>query len=493
MTSHTSSQEPHKIYVLDTNVLIHDPQALFAFKGAEVGIPITVLEELDKFKSDNSQRGFSAREAIRILDRLRGQGSLRDGITLKDGSKIQVLTADQREMCAKVFGEDSPDNRILSAALCAQHAKKTVELITKDINMRVKADSVGILSVDYLKDVVPTDEFYYGWRTIQVPSVELKEAVPATLQKMANNNELIYNEYFVVEANHNPHNYRLFRYSAEKKIEPVHAPLLNWNFEPRNIQQIMALDLLFNDKIPIVTLSGPAGTGKTLLILIAALYKVLVEETYTKALVSRPIIPLGPDIGYLPGELQEKLYNWMQPVYDNMELIAHLIQGPESNAPHEHKNGSCQNRNNGNWEEDHGGRKRHHHRRHHNRPEENHIAKPPRSLPSLRVEQLIHQGKLSLEAITYMRGRSIPYRYIFIDEVQNLTPHEVKTIVSRVGEGSKIVLAGDPYQIDSPYLDFSSNGLMVLTERFKNQAIFGTVFLQHSERSPISKLASELL
>lgn len=495
MTLHTPpSHSSHKLYVLDTNVLIHDPQAIFAFKGADIGIPITVLEELDKFKSDNSQRGFSAREAIRILDKLRAQGSLRDGIKLKDGSTIQVLTADPREMCSKVFGENSADNRILSSALCAQHDKKTVELITKDINMRVKADSVGLPSVDYLKDVVPTDEFYYGWRTIQVPAVELKQTVPETLQKMANNKELIYNEYFIVEANHNPHNYRLFRYSSEQKVEPVHAPTLNWNFEPRNIQQIIALDLLFNDTIPIVTLSGPAGTGKTLLILIAALYKVLVEEVYTKALISRPIIPLGPDIGYLPGELQEKLYNWMQPVYDNMELIAHLIQGPEAIITHEqHKNGSSHSC----WDEDgnhgHNGNHRRKHRRNHHRHEESHVAKPPRSIPSLRVEQLIHQGKLSLEAITYMRGRSIPYRYIFIDEVQNLTPHEVKTIVSRVGEGSKIVLAGDPYQIDSPYLDFSSNGLMVITERFKNQPIFGTVFLQHSERSPISKLASELL
>jgi PhoH-like ATPase len=491
MTSHSStSHTPRKLYVLDTNVLIHDPQSIFAFKGAEVGIPITVLEELDKFKSDNSQRGFSAREAIRILDRLRDQGSLRDGVHLKDGSNIQVLTHDPREMCSKVFGEDTPDNRILSVALCAQHARKTVELITKDINMRVKADSVGIPSIDYLKDVVAVDEFYYGWRTIQVPAVELKQSVPDSLQQLAQDNALIYNEYFIVEANHNPHNHRLFRYTAQRTIEPVHAPSLNWNFEARNLQQVIALDLLFNDQIPIVTLSGPAGTGKTLLILIAALYKVLVEEVYTKALISRPIIPLGPDIGYLPGELQEKLYNWMQPVYDNMELIAHLIQGPESSSPHEHHK-NCAHHNHNHWDEDNQPHRRKHKR--HSRSEENHGTRPPRSLPSLRVEQLINQGKLSLEAITYMRGRSIPYRYIFIDEVQNLTPHEVKTIVSRVGEGSKIVLAGDPYQIDSPYLDFSSNGLMVLTERFKNQPIFGTVFLQHSERSPISKLASELL
>lgn len=495
---HSPSPSSHKFYVLDTNVLIHDPQALLSFEGAVVGVPITVLEELDKFKTDNSQRGFSAREAIRILDKLRHKGSLRDGIKLDHGGHVQVLTVDPREMCTRVFDEDTPDNRILSTALCLQASKKNVELITKDINMRVKADAIGLPTVDYLKDVITKDEFYHGWRTVQVPAVELKQGVPESLQLLAKNKELTFNEYMIVEAQHNPHNYRIFRYNKDQKIVPVAAPSLIWNFEPRNIQQLMALDLLFDDNVPIVTLSGPAGTGKTLLVLIAALYKVLVEEVYNNVLVSRPIIPLGPDIGYLPGELQEKLYNWMQPVYDNMELISHLIHGTsDKESHHNHQNN---HHNHDHHHDDDEGHHRHHRRRHRrnhqqhfSREEESRIAKPPRTLPSLRVEQLVHQGKLSLEAITYMRGRSIPYRYIFIDEVQNLTPHEVKTIVSRVGERSKIVLAGDPYQIDSPYLDFSSNGLMVLTERFKNQPLFGTVFLQHSERSPLSKLAGELL
>lgn len=487
-----------KLYILDTNVLIHDPKSMLEFQGAMVGIPLTVIEELDHFKTDNSQRGFSAREAIRTLDKLRSQGSLREGVVLEHGGTVQVLPYDAEQVCAKLFGEDEPDNRILSVAFYKQQAGYDVVFITKDLNMRVKADAIGLPAVDYLRDVVHVDEFYRGWRTIQVPAVQLnKQEIPDDVRELAQSGMLMYNEYIIAESNHNPHHYKLLQYTGEKKVVVVRHPSLDWAFEARNVQQLMALDLLLNDKVPIVTLMGPAGTGKTLLVLVAALYKVLVEEIYTKLLVSRPIIPLGPDIGYLPGELQEKLYNWMQPVYDNMELIGHMVRGSALESFNGHNGHSGQNGQQHAPEQKHEkfhgsndhGRRKHKHRNRGLEHERPHNLSPS----SFHVEQLMASGKLNLEAITYMRGRSIPYRYIFIDEVQNLTPHEVKTIVSRVGEGSKIVLAGDPYQIDSPYLDFSSNGLMVLTDRFKNQSLFGSVFLQYSERSSISKLAGELL
>ena len=231
----------------------------------------------------------------------------------------------------------------------------------------------------------------------------------------------------------------------------------------------MALDLLFDDNVQFVTLFGPAGTGKTFLALLAGLHKVLVEDAYEKILVSRPVVPLGRDIGYLPGTIEEKLRSWMLPIYDNMEFIVHSVHSGRhvEEVGHEQENNNKRKK-----------KKRH----------------DSREATGLRpLDELTHHGKLSLEAITYMRGRSIPYQFILIDEVQNLTPHEVKTLISRAGTGSKIILAGDPYQIDSPYLDFSSNGLVVTSERFKGQPVFGTVYLETSERSELSKLAGELL
>lgn len=468
-----------KLYILDTNVLIHDPKALMGFSHADIGIPLTVIEELDHFKTDNSQRGYSAREAIRVLDAARAKGSLREGVALEHGGSIKILTYEESIKCDELFDEDSPDNRILSIAYCAQKKGRDVEFVTKDLNMRIKADAIGLRAVDYLKDVIHKDDFYRGWRELSVPAVQLKQSVPRDLLELAHDESLNMHEYVIVSGNNNPHNNRVFRYAGGKEFVAVTAPHLKWAIAPRNIQQLMALDMLLNDDIPLVSLLGPAGTGKTLLALVAALYKVLVEEVYTKVLVSRPIIPLGPDLGYLPGELQEKLYNWMQPVYDNMDFIAHLAHDSSKNGPQEEHETPAH------YEK--------HRRGRHGRRHESWKARHRDGSHPLKLEQLIAQEKISLEAITYMRGRSIPYQYIFIDEVQNLTPHEVKTIVSRVGEGSKIVLAGDPYQIDSPYLDFGSNGLMVLTERLKGQPLFGTVFLEHSERSALSKLAGELL
>jgi PhoH-like ATPase len=256
---------------------------------------------------------------------------------------------------------------------------------------------------------------------------------------------------------------------------PVAEPTFKWPFQAKNPQQLMALNLLLDDNIQFLTLMGPAGTGKTFLALLAGLHKVLVEEQFQKMLVSRPVVPLGRDVGFLPGELKEKLHNWMLPIYDNMEFITHSTFKSKHDQEQQHGEDAHAAKHKGK-----GKHKKHNHKEH-------------RAGGLVSLEELINRGKVSLEAITYMRGRSIPYQFILIDEAQNLTPHEVKALVTRVGAGSKIVLTGDPYQIDSPYLDFSSNGLITTSERFKGQGLFGSVFLSISERSELSKIAGELL
>jgi PhoH-like ATPase len=473
--------ESKKVFVIDTNVLIHDPQSVFGFSGATVVIPMIVLEELDQFKTDNSDRGRNAREVIRSLDMLRSRGSLKTGVDLDNGGKLRVLILDPAKACSRALMPDIPDNLILNMCVCLREEGFDVVLISKDLNMRVKADVIGIRANDYLKDEISVEKFYKGWITFQVPAVQLKKGIPSDLLELAHEYPFSPNEYVVVESQHNPHIYKLFRYKGNNDFKQILAPNLQWGIEPRNVQQLIALDLLLDDSIQLVTLLGPAGTGKTFLALVAALHKLLVDHVYTKILISRPVIPLGPDIGYLPGTLGEKLHNWMQPIYDNMEFIVHV-----ANASQQHIA----------FEEEHASQSRDdRHDRHGDKyadKNKKNGKKPPRhSFPTL--DELVTRGKISLEAITYMRGRSIPYQFIFIDEVQNLNPHEVKTIISRVGEGSKIVLAGDPYQIDSPYLDFVSNGLMVASQKFKGQPIFGTAFLEISERSELSKLAGKLL
>jgi PhoH-like ATPase len=460
-----------KLFILDTNVLVHDPNSLFNFKDALVGIPSIVLEELDHFKGEMSERGRNSREAARLLDNLRDEGSLGDGVPLENGGKLKVLFLPVEKLPKIPFVLDVNDNKILLTAFHMKQEGYDVRFITKDINARVKADALGIAAEDYLKESISIEEFYKGWLNVDVPAVELKKDFPTILDKLVDEKSLAINEFVLVTSQHNPWNYRVFRYLGGRHFRIVHEPLLKWPLKARNPQQLMALDLLLDNSIQFVTLFGPAGTGKTFLALLAGLHKVLVEDEYEKILVSRPVVPLGRDIGYLPGTVEEKLHSWMLPIYDNMEFIMHSSQVGQH------------------FEELDGDR---YERRKGKKSQKGQDKRQNGS--SLRpMDDLVKHGRLSLEAITYMRGRSIPYQYILIDEVQNLTPHEVKTLVSRVGEGSKIVLVGDPYQIDSPYLDFISNGLVVTSERFRGQRVFGTVYLQTSERSELSKLVTELL
>lgn len=461
-----------KAYVLDTNVLVHDPNALFSFDGVLVGIPSVVLEELDTFKREGTERGRNSRQAVRILDELRSYGSLRDGIKLENGAVLRILFMPPEHDLNFPFSLLSNDNAILYMAFALKYEGYRVKFISKDLNARIKSDALGLDSQDYLKEHVSQKEFYHGWRSITVPSIELKSDEPLILQDILKKEKCTVNEFILLESQNNPHNNRLFRYVGGKRFIPVTMPKLRWPLSPRNAQQLMAFNLLLDNDVQFVTLFGPAGTGKTFLALLVALHKVLVENVYEKILISRPVIPLGRDIGYLPGDVKEKLHSWMLPIYDNMDFIVHsassrnqeLEQDQESRA---FKKGKDKGKD----------RNRHH-------------KKESGLMP---LEELVYRGKISLEAITYMRGRSIPYQFIFIDEAQNLTPHEIKTIVSRVGEGSKLILAGDPYQIDAPYLDFSSNGLVTASEKFKGESIFGTVYLQTSERSILSQLANDLL
>lgn len=461
-----------KIYVLDTNVLLFDPNSLFAFDDSVVGIPAIVLEELDKFKKEGTDRGRNCREVTRRLDALRAQGSLREGVPLENGGLLKVLFLERKPPMI-AFKLQTEDNEILMTALTARLEGYQVIFISKDLNVRVKADALGLEAQDYLKEYVSEEEFYKGWTRIQIPAIQLKREIPPELQQLLQDHQLTQNEFVLVESQNNPYNYRVFRYLGGTQFKPVYDPQIKWPLKARNAQQLMALDLLFDDAIKFVCLLGPAGTGKTFLALLAGLHKTMADDIYERILITRPVVPLGRDIGYLPGTMEEKLHSWMLPVYDNMEFIMHSV----SMARHFEQLGNESHDN-----RDKGRGKRHDKREH---------KKERTGLRS--VQELLHDGKLSMEAITYMRGRSIPYQYIIIDEVQNLTPHEVKTLVTRVGEGSKIILAGDPYQIDSPYLDFSSNGLVTASERFKGQGIFGSVFLETSERSELSQLAGKLL
>jgi len=454
-----------KIYILDTNVLMYDPESIFSFEGAAIAIPIIVLQELDKFKRETTDRGRNARVVIRYLDELRHRGPLGEGVPLDNGGILRVLFIDESkvETCYP-FKERSADNDILMMGCVLRDQGHSVIFITKDINARVKADVLGLEAQDYLKDRVTKEDFYKGWIRVGVPAVQLKREFPEVLTELAEEKMLEINQFLLVESQHNPFNYKLFRYLGSKKFIHVNDPKFIWALKARNAQQLMALNLMLDPDIQMVSLLGKAGSGKTFLALLAGLHQVLVSDDYKKILVSRPVVPLGRDIGYLPGDVQEKLHSWMLPVYDNIELILHhATMGRHLSEVKKEQKGK------------------------------KHKDRGDRRQKLGRVDELVRRGKLSLEAITYMRGRSIPYQFILIDEVQNLTPHEVKTLVTRVGEGSKIILSGDPYQIDSPYLDFSSNGLVLASERFKGQNIFGSVYLETSERSELSELANTLL
>lgn len=434
--------------------MLHDPYAMFKFQDNDVILPLVVIEEMDDQKRRQDEVGRNARRIAHLIDEMRLQGKLYEGVQSPGGGKIKVELKASDDKLPDFILQGKHDNRILGVALSykEQNPNIPVVLVTKDTYLRIKADAVGIPAEDYKTDRVDIEELYTGAVNLDVDSQTINEFFQNSF--LPYKDEMILaNQFITLVANDGTNQSALGRYDSIKGgIVPLRfANKEAWGIKARNKEQRFAMELLYDDNIKLVTLVGQAGTGKTLLAVAMGLQKVMDEEIYKKLLITRPVVPLGNDIGFLPGDKDEKLRPWMSPIFDNIEFIL---------------NGSKENKK----EKDH---------RHNN------------------IEHTINyfkdKGQLELEAITYIRGRTIPYQYIIVDEAQNLTPHEVKTMLTRAGEGTKIILTGDPYQVDHPYLDSSSNGLTYVAENFKNQRIAGHITFTKGERSELAELAASLI
>jgi PhoH-like ATPase len=433
-----------KLFILDTNVLLHDPQAIFKFEDNDLIIPIYVIEEIDKFKRDSSERGRNAREVVRLLDSLREEngGSLGEGATVGSGGKVQVYVPERKAHLASSLNPSSGDNAILQVAtdLKSAHPDRPTVFVTMDINLRIRADALGLKTANYQNQSVQPDNLKPG--VIEIVHPEL-DAFFSTGEITVNDGRLYPNVCVMLRSADDEKRTGLGRCMADGKIRRVSVPAEGiMGLRPRNREQTFALDLLLDDSVKMVTLVGAAGTGKTLLALAAGLKRCVQHGAYTRLLVSRPIIPLGRDLGFLPGDVDEKLAPWMKPIFDNLEFL--LISGGKR-----------------------------------------------RGLPEL--DEMMTSGIIEVEPLTYIRGRSLPQQYVIVDEAQNLTPHEVKTIVTRCGEGTKIVLTGDPFQIDNPYVDAATNGLTFAANRMHAEALVGHIVLQKGERSALANLAANKL
>lgn len=435
-----------KNYILDTNVLLHDPGCLRSFQDNAVIVPIYVIEEVDHFKKEASELGRNAREVSRILDTYRMQGNLAEGVDIEGGGRLRVVIHHEHPVEIANGGPSSVDNALLALAVEMRKAEldTPVILVTKDTNLRIKADALGIRSEDYETDRVNPRELYSGASEVRLPAEEVKALKQGdTLPAPPGENPRFPNEYFWVRGEGEDGLSVLARLSADmSEFCPLHVPARPIRgVIPKNREQHFALDALLNPEIPLVTLMGKAGTGKTLLAIAAGLHQVEEVGTYGRLLVSRPIFPMGNDLGYLPGEVEEKLNPWMQPIYDNLEFLLER-------------------------------------------------QKTRKGVP---LARLLTTGILGIEPLTYIRGRSIPQQFLVVDEAQNLTPLEVKTIITRVGEGTKIVLTGDLQQIDNPYVDASSNGFNYVVQRFRPDALAAHVELVKGERSQLAERASDIL
>jgi PhoH-like ATPase len=437
-----------KNFILDTNVLLHDPRSIFSFGDNNVVIPIYVIEEIDNFKRDGSSLGRNARQVSRYLDEFRVIGKLRDGVPLGPEKGTIRVVIGEHKLPPEMGDGHSTDNHILATALDVRDREKLPAVfVTKDTNLRIRADALGLHAEDFDIEEVNLDSLWSGVAEVDVDPQAVNDFYTNQAVPVEESGEPPPpNEFVVLRDRSNAQHSAVGKYSASKQ---AYVPLIKipkegvWGIRPRNKEQSFALDLLLNDEVRLVTIVGKAGTGKTLLAIAAGLQKTMEESVYQKLLVSRPIFPLGRDIGYLPGDVEEKLNPWMQPIFDNVEYLMNLSRSEKK-----------------------AGRGYH---------------------------ELLDLGILEIEPLTYIRGRSIPNQFIIVDEAQNLTPHEVKTIITRVGDGTKIVLTGDPYQIDNPYVDQTNNGLIHVVNRFRQERLAGHITMSKGERSPLAELAANLL
>jgi PhoH-like ATPase len=431
--------------VVDTNVILFDAMALNKFHNADIYIPFSVIEEIDRFKRDLGENGRNARHFSRLVDVLRDKGSLAQGVEIETSKSFVFVISDfhfsglPAEMNLSI-----PDHRILATAftLKKDNPKAEVELVTKDINLRIKADVFGIDAKDYDPENTHLEDMYKGVKEIELDPQQIDSFYKDRGLELGEEHKLFANQYLIMKDRANPNHSGIGRFDAKAgRVVPLISPTESlWGIHPRNMEQSFAFDALLNDEMMFVSLVGKAGTGKTLLALAAGLHKTLDEGRFQRLLVSRPIFPMGRDIGYLPGDVEQKLNPWMQPIFDNVEFLL----GADKKA-------------------------------------------------AGRAQELINQGMLNIEPLTYIRGRSIPNQYLIVDESQNLTPHEIKTIITRAGQGTKVVLTGDCYQIDNPYIDASNSGLTYSVERFKGQKISAHVSLTKGERSELAELAANIL
>ncbi|MEG0299809.1 PhoH family protein [Cetobacterium sp.] len=432
-----------KIYVLDTNVLIHDHRSIYSFEDNEVVVPIFVIEEIDKLKR-NTTTAIQARLAARELDEIRKKGCIAKGVELEKGIFFRVDIGNYSDLLPLPLKSDSVDNLVISTTIGIKkkNPEMKVILITKDINMRIKADALGIEVQDYETDRTDYTTLYDGYAEIEV-SKEIYEKFDTSgkinIWEIGEGYHFTENMFIKFKCGEKT---SFGRYQSGKIRRNLEGKISAWGARARNDEQEYAMELLMDENIRVVSLVGRAGTGKTLLAIAAGLEQVVERKKYKKLLIARPIIPMGKDLGYLPGSEEEKLRPWMQPIYDNIDFLAE--------------------------------------------------TKGERTGEAV-ISGLQAMGLLKIEALTYIRGRSIPNGFIIIDEAQNLTPLEVKTIITRAGENTKIVLTGDPDQIDSPYLDADTNGLTYLSDKLKNESIAGHVTLKKGERSALAELAAKLL
>ncbi len=435
--------EKRRTFVLDTNTILHDPDALKAFGKNDVVVPLAVLEELAQVKRYRDELAKNARDSLRYFDSLKelGEGDLHQGVMLENGTRIRIQLEIKTNYSPNfVLSLNSIPYRILMAAYFLFEKGEDVVFVSKDLAMRVKAEAMGLEAEDYENKKFSFDGLYHGYRKIEMPKHEIDLFYKDGRVK-ATTDDFAPNEYIVMHSVENTSAVAKYDMTTKHFVPLVKFPSNIWGISPTNVEQKCAMDLLLRDDVKLVTLLGPAGTGKTLLALACGLRKVFDEGVYHRILVSRPIVPLGKDIGYLPGLKEEKLVHWMQPIYDNLEFLCDST-GSEQNET---------------------------------------------------LRWVNESKKLEMEAVTYIRGRSLPKIYMIIDEAQNLTPHEIKTIVSRAGKNTKVVITGDPTQIDNPYLDRNSNGLTYLVGRFKDQKIFGHVMMEKTERSELAAIAAEIL